>query len=154
MESEKTVQRSWPLWHTPTKSSPMYLPPGRYISWFAQKCFAQSSRLTGSVLSWPTGKVRSKLRIFSLLCDSVSPWGSLLVEHSVPEWNAGDVDKLGWTMKGAHRRGGARKRQWVLKLLLVGLEKKQWMWIFLEVQLRPPEQTHFRKKSEGPIWGF
>lgn len=28
-------------------------------------------------------------------------------------------------MKGAHRRGGARKRQWVLKLLLVGLEKKK-----------------------------
>ena len=26
-------------------------------------------------------------------------------------------------MKGAYRRGGARKRQWVLKLLLVGLEK-------------------------------
>ena len=55
------------------------------MSYFAQKCFAQSSRLTGSVLSWPTGKIRSTLRILSLLCDPVNPWGSLLIENLVQE---------------------------------------------------------------------
>ena len=55
------------------------------MNYFAQKCFAQSSRLKGSVLSWPTGKIRSTLRILSLLCDPVNPWGSLLIENLVQE---------------------------------------------------------------------
>ena len=57
-------------------------------------------------------------------------------------------------MKGAHRRGGARKRQWVLKLLLVGLEKKQWMWIFLEVQLRPLNKHTLGRKVKDQSEDF